>query len=262
MSCQQSVSLGVYVLGALEPGERSAMERHLTGCPFCQQELVRFAPLPGLLGRISLDDLATLETEFSEPGHAEPERASMFGVGPSGREPSPSVPRHMVPEQHKPAATSRPESRAPSGSPPTAGRRRKASRRNFVLTAAAVVVAVAISVVLVQKSLTGSPAGPVISATWTATDASTSVVASAGLTDQLWGTGIMLNMQHLPKDQVCRLVATNTNGKSEVIGGWRNGQESEGNVPAATSFDRKDIARLDVVTADNKVLVVLSPKKS
>ena len=61
MSCQHSVSLGVYVLGSLEPGERSQMERHLAGCPFCQQELVRFSPLPGLLGRISLADLEDIE---------------------------------------------------------------------------------------------------------------------------------------------------------------------------------------------------------
>jgi hypothetical protein len=250
MSCQQSVSLGVYVLGALEPGERSAVERHLIGCPFCQQELVRFAPLPGLLGRISLDDLATLEDEHTEPGPRE--RASLFAVGPSGREPNQSVSRHMVPEQHRAAATSRPR----------VGRRRKTGRRHFVLPAAGIVVAVAISVVLVQQSLTASPTGPVIGATWKAIDATTKVTASANLTDQLWGTGIVLNMQNLPKDQVCQLVVHNRNGKTQSAGWWRNGQETEGNVPASTSFDRKEIDRLDVVTADNRLLVDLNPDKS
>ncbi len=31
--------LGAYALGALEPGERAALERHLAGCPSCRAEL-------------------------------------------------------------------------------------------------------------------------------------------------------------------------------------------------------------------------------
>jgi hypothetical protein len=57
MTCLQIVSLGAYVLGALEPDERIATEEHLRDCQYCRDELVRLAPLPGLLGQVSLDDV-------------------------------------------------------------------------------------------------------------------------------------------------------------------------------------------------------------
>jgi Putative zinc-finger len=41
--------LGGYLLGALEPAERAAVERHLASCPACAAEHARLAALPGLL---------------------------------------------------------------------------------------------------------------------------------------------------------------------------------------------------------------------
>jgi hypothetical protein len=49
-------SVGAYVLGALEPGDRAEFESHLSGCAACRAELVRLAPLPGLLHHITLAD--------------------------------------------------------------------------------------------------------------------------------------------------------------------------------------------------------------
>lgn len=54
MSCEQNVSVGAYVLGALDPGERSDFEQHLPTCAACTGELADLAGLPGLLGRLSL----------------------------------------------------------------------------------------------------------------------------------------------------------------------------------------------------------------
>ncbi|MBO0818335.1 MAG: zf-HC2 domain-containing protein, partial [Actinobacteria bacterium] len=55
MSCQMMMSLGVYLLGAADPGERARVEAHLPGCPVCQAELTRLAPLPGLLADVPND---------------------------------------------------------------------------------------------------------------------------------------------------------------------------------------------------------------
>ena len=55
MSCQMMMSLGVYVLGAVDAGERARVEAHLPGCPACQAELMRLAPLPGLLADVPGD---------------------------------------------------------------------------------------------------------------------------------------------------------------------------------------------------------------
>jgi hypothetical protein len=58
MSCAQSVLLGAYVLGAVSVTERESLDRHLNECEICRAELVGLAPLPGLLSRVSVEDIA------------------------------------------------------------------------------------------------------------------------------------------------------------------------------------------------------------
>jgi len=48
--------LGSYVLGSLDPAERTELESHLATCAPCRQELASLAGLPGLLGRLSLQE--------------------------------------------------------------------------------------------------------------------------------------------------------------------------------------------------------------
>src|SRR5215472_17313382 len=55
MSCLMMMSLGVYVLGAADGAERARVEAHLPGCPACQAELMKLAPLPGLLAGLPDD---------------------------------------------------------------------------------------------------------------------------------------------------------------------------------------------------------------
>jgi hypothetical protein len=53
MDCQQArLSLGVLVLGVIDPEERPALEAHLTTCERCSAELAELAVLPGLLHRL------------------------------------------------------------------------------------------------------------------------------------------------------------------------------------------------------------------
>jgi hypothetical protein len=60
LSCADArISLGCYVLGSLDHRERAEVEAHLAGCPLCRDELAELAPLPGLLGRLSVDDAVT-----------------------------------------------------------------------------------------------------------------------------------------------------------------------------------------------------------
>jgi len=287
MSCQHSVSLGVYVLGSLEPGERSQMERHLAGCPFCQQELVRFSPLPGLLGRISLADLEDIDgfdldpSSLGPPGDpGMPEHPSMPLPRPKnrpqpdfGRMTDPNPGRHLVPpvpEQPRPPqrpAPVRPEPPAqqPKAKGPANRRRaretdKRTSRRNFLTMAAVLVAAVAVSAVFVQRSLASAPVAEPPTAVWQATDQTSKVTASADLTSKAWGTAINLKVSNLPVGQVCQLMVHNKNGQSQSVGWWRNGTETDSQVPTATSFNIGDIDRMDVVTVDQKFLVDLTPK--
>jgi hypothetical protein len=49
--------LGAYVLGALGPAERAEVEEHLAGCAGCRDELASLAGLPGLLSRLSPEEV-------------------------------------------------------------------------------------------------------------------------------------------------------------------------------------------------------------
>jgi anti-sigma factor RsiW len=60
MSCSQArLSLGVYLLGALEPGERRDVNVHLTGCARCRAELAELQDVPTCLDRVQLADVIT-----------------------------------------------------------------------------------------------------------------------------------------------------------------------------------------------------------
>jgi anti-sigma factor RsiW len=52
--------LGVYVVGAIDPSERSVVDAHLAHCPDCREELAGLAGLPALLGRVPADDAERL----------------------------------------------------------------------------------------------------------------------------------------------------------------------------------------------------------
>jgi anti-sigma factor RsiW len=60
MRCAVRRSLGVYVLGALEPPERDHVARHVAACPTCRHELERIAPLPALLADVSRSEVERL----------------------------------------------------------------------------------------------------------------------------------------------------------------------------------------------------------
>jgi hypothetical protein len=58
MTCQITLSLGVYVLGAADTEERRRVDAHLPACRTCQAELARLAPLPVFLADVSPGMLA------------------------------------------------------------------------------------------------------------------------------------------------------------------------------------------------------------
>ncbi|WP_328998094.1 zf-HC2 domain-containing protein [Kribbella sp. NBC_00709] len=64
MTCPETMSIGAYVLGALEASERRATEEHLATCATCRETLLQFAHLPGLLHAVPVEDI---ETDQPEP---------------------------------------------------------------------------------------------------------------------------------------------------------------------------------------------------
>ena len=60
--------LGVYVVGAVEPSERSMLDAHLNQCYGCREELAGLAVLPALLHRIPVAEAEQLALPELPPG--------------------------------------------------------------------------------------------------------------------------------------------------------------------------------------------------
>jgi len=61
MDCSEArLSLGVYVLGAIDPAERALVDSHLAGCRECRDELAGLAGLPALLARVGTEEALAL----------------------------------------------------------------------------------------------------------------------------------------------------------------------------------------------------------
>ncbi|TCO35908.1 putative zinc finger protein [Kribbella steppae] len=67
MTCPETIAIGAYVLGALDTAERRATEEHLSTCESCREALLQFAPLPGLLHAVPLDDIQAEEEPEPTP---------------------------------------------------------------------------------------------------------------------------------------------------------------------------------------------------
>src|SRR5215475_12988086 len=59
--------LGVYVVGAIEPNERSMLDAHLNQCYGCREELAGIAVLPAMLHRIPVAEAEQI-AEVGLPG--------------------------------------------------------------------------------------------------------------------------------------------------------------------------------------------------
>jgi hypothetical protein len=58
LSCTEATqALGTYLVGALDPRERADVEAHLAHCPACRDELAGLAALPGLMSRLSTEEV-------------------------------------------------------------------------------------------------------------------------------------------------------------------------------------------------------------
>jgi Putative zinc-finger len=64
--------LGVYVVGAIEPHERSVVDEHLASCRPCRDELAGLAGLPAMLSRVPAADVDRLESPDGLPESVEP----------------------------------------------------------------------------------------------------------------------------------------------------------------------------------------------
>jgi hypothetical protein len=255
MSCPRTVALGAYVLGALEREERAELEAHLETCVICREERDRLAPLPGLLSRLTIEQADVLDAGKPAPanlGPADPALGEQALSDPAfgDRALADWGLRASPPAAPAPADTSAPLERALF----EVGRERRRSRLIRVAAVAAALVLAAVAVVGVP--LIGGDGGEAPAPlTAAASDPRTGVHGAAELTREPWGTRVELSLAGVRPGERCRLVARATGGRSEVAATWRAGYLGTAEVPGAVAIPADRLASLDVVTADDRVLV-------
>lgn len=219
------ISLGVYVLGAIDPAERAMVDAHIATCRDCRDELAGLAGLPALLARVGPEELSRIDAEAGQP----PKQVE--------------APRELISTVHDLAAA-----------------RRRRLRWRYGSVAAAVVGLVA--GVIGGLVAVSSPA-PAIASPWghgqvrelSYTSSDASMGADFYFADEPWGTGIAVETDGIPVGTNCVLVITYRDGRQQSVAWWKVWYD-EGNVKYTASIDdpATQIAGFAVM-ADHKTLV-------
>ena len=214
--------LGVYVVGAIEPAERSKVDQHLATCQSCRDELAGLAGLPAMLSRVPAVDV----------------------------------------EQLSPSAIDLPESIEPSAEllnsllARVSVRRRNRLWKGAVGIAAAAAVAAAGATAAVQL---GQPAAQVQhAAVASATSTTTGVHAVVDYTTTPWGsTAMRVNVSGISPGTTCQFWVVGQDGRA-FAGQWTV-QGSYGDqawYPAAADTAPSSVHSFEI-TAGGKLLLAI-----
>jgi hypothetical protein len=225
--CRETeLSLGVLVLGALEPAERPAIEAHIAACARCNAILAELAPLPGLMHRL-------------DPFEHGPAASSQSSSAQSPPQSSPPPPLPLVPLELRERLL-------------LAARKERTRRRRWVAGIAAAAVFVVLSLAAAATSgLWGHSEATVASAT----DARTSVRADVRLMPDATGSELALSLTGVTPAEHCKLVAIDAQGRRDVAAAWVATYDGRATVTGHTSFRPDQITRLVVVTDAGSTLV-------
>ena len=193
--------LGVYVLGAAEPAERTLVRMHLAWCRDCREELAGLAGLPGLLRRVPA---------------AEADKSFASDAGPGGRADAPA-------DSALPRLLSR------------AARTRRI-RRWLALAATTAAVVFAAGTGIAAAGGFGAdgvqrPAGPVVATqapvssrvaweTAAARNDRTGATATVRYAPAAFGTQLMVRVSGIAPGTTCELRVTGLGGHREIAEAW------------------------------------------
>lgn len=215
------LSLGAYVLGALDPADRGRVDAHLAECADCRDELASFAGLPGLLGRVSI-----AEVELApEPPAPELLDRLLRAVGNERR------------------------------------KSRRLRTLGAAAAALVVIAAGTVAGVAVTSHASRQPASQVASTTFTHTDPVTHVTASVVEWPKAWGAALQVEVATgqigaYGGGQIdsCQLVAVGADGTKDVAASW-SATGSKVVADGATSLHPAAITAFDIVGSDGSTLV-------
>jgi hypothetical protein len=224
-------SLGVYVLGAIDPAERALVDAHLLTCRDCRDELAGLAGLPALLARVNPDEISRITSE----------------------------------DTVRAVTDDRPPGELIGTVLDLAAARRRRTGWRFAAAAAAVVaIAGGLFGGLSSITTTRTVAIPVSPGdthweTVEATSAVTGASASVAYSHELWGDAFQVLVDHIPVGTTCQLWVVHPNGTRTQVAAWTTASD-EGNVWYAGSMPitSEPISSFQI-TADKKVLLTARP---
>jgi hypothetical protein len=208
-------SLGVYLVGALDPAERMLVDLHLAGCRDCREELAGLAGLPALLGRVPARDAERVILESAELRDLEEPPAELLA--------------RLLKE--------------------VAARRATGRWRGILAAAAAVVFAIASGVAGAHFLIPGGHGQPPATAAEvvSASNPFTHVAATLSYRPVSWGTAIEVKVSGIPAGTSCTLWAVKADGTRFPAGGWSvpDGSEMD-DYPASSSLPEQDVAEFQI----------------
>lgn len=224
--------LGAYTLGILDDDERGAVERHLTDCGVCSDELAEFDDVADLLGAVDDD---------AWPG-----------------EPTGAPHDDLVLQRTLRAVRSE----------HTRGSRRRAVLAAGAVAALVLVSGYAGSL-LGGRDDAPPVAQPTVSPTATpsgvldvaGTDATTGVRLEASVVPLADWVRLDVHVTGVGEGERCQLVAVTADGDRQVAGSWVIGPRAAGpeglSVAGSAAVSVDDLARIEVVTFDGEQLVAV-----
>ena len=229
------LSLGVYVLGAIDPAERSLVDAHLVTCRDCRDELAGLAGLPALLARVDPDEISRIRADDTV-------RAGSY-AGADDRPPGELIGTVLD----------------------LAEARRRRTRWRFLASAAAV-VAIAGGLFGGLSSITTTRTVPIpvspAGTNWETVEATSSVTgasASVAYSHELWGDAFEVLVDNIPVGTTCQLWVIHPNGTRTQVASWTTAKD-EGNVwySGSMAATAQPISKFQI-TADHKVLLTATP---
>jgi hypothetical protein len=271
MDCAEArLSLGVYVLGSIDPAERTLVDAHLAACRDCRDELAGLAGLPALLARVGTEEAIALSADEPAP------LGLLLDMEFAGMAPSDTLPPGM--KAARAERTAVPAAGAASEPPRdllgavldlTAARRRRRNWRNVTLTAAAAVVIVA--GVFGGARLASGPAQPAQlegqqaldygpGGSWQTAVGSTQGMDATVMYRQVgWGTQLAAKVVGIPVDTTCQLWVVEPNGSRELAGSWTT-DSNEGTIwySAGASMPQPDVREFVVTVSGHRSITIRS----
>jgi hypothetical protein len=207
MDCAETrLSLGVYVLGAIDPAERAQVDAHLAGCRDCRDELAGLAGLPALLSRVGAEEAFALAEGDGPPAGV----ATVAGGRSADADDAP--PRELL---------------ATVIDLTSARRRRRRVREALIGVAAALVIAAG---VFGGLRLGSSPApaseasaqfpGPASGPWQTATGQSQGMTATVQYRPMGWGLQLAAKVTGIPLGTPCKMWVVGPGGTRTLAASW------------------------------------------